>query len=125
MSKVVEKKDGNKKKAGAPKSAGPTIASVANAAILDGKDNAEVLALVLVKFPDAKTGPASINWYRNKLREDNPGVKTSREITTARNAGAKAEKAKAKEAEKVAAKKAKAEAKAAAKAKEKSTAPAK
>lgn len=95
-----------KKPRGRQPSEGPTIASVATAAILAGKDNDEALAEVLKAFPDAKTKKASINWYRNKIREENPKVQTSRDITKARNAEKKA-----------AEKKAKAEAKAADKAK--------
>lgn len=105
--KVV--KDGKKKVAKAPKAEkaekvvkekGPTIASVALAAIKAGKDNAEVLAEVKKQFPDAKTKVASINWYRNKAREEDKSIPTSRDITTKRNAAKKAEKKASKDAAK-------------------------
>lgn len=59
------------------------VGSVATDAILAGKTNEEVLKLVQAQFPDKKTTPASINWYRNKLRADGHNVKTSRELRAA------------------------------------------
>lgn len=104
--KVVDKKDG--KKPGAKKQSGPTIASVALEGILAGLDNDEVLAKVKKQFPDSKTGKASINWYRNKAREENPKIPASRDITKARTAKKRAEEKAAKDAEKAKAKAAKA-----------------
>lgn len=86
-----------KKSPGRQKSEGPTIASVAYAAIKAGKDNKEVLAEVQKAFPKAKTAMASINWYRNKAREEDPKIPTSREITKKRNAVKKAADKAAKE----------------------------
>ena len=91
-------------KRGRAKSEGPTIASVAYAAIQAGKDNKEVLADVQKQFPDAKTGMASINWYRNKAREEDPKIPTSRDITKKRTAEKKKAEKAAKEAEKKAGK---------------------
>jgi len=97
---AAKAKDDVKKPRGRQPSEGPTIASVATAAILAGKDNDEALAEVLKAFPDAKTKKASINWYRNKIREENPKVQTSRDITKARNAEKKAAEKAAKAKEK-------------------------
>lgn len=101
VDKNKEKNDAPAKR-GRQKSEGPTIASVAIAAIKAGKDNKEVLAEVMKAFPEAKTKMASINWYRNKVREEDPSVKTSRDISKERNAAKKAaekaEKAKNKAA---------------------------
>lgn len=36
--------------------------------IQDGADNAAILKAVQEKWPDAKTSPASIAWYRNNLK---------------------------------------------------------
>lgn len=104
--KVVDKKEGNKP--GAKKQSGPTIASVALDGIKAGLDNDEVLAKVKAQFPESKTGKASINWYRNKAREEDPKIPASRDITKARTAKKKAEEKAAKEAEKKAAKASKA-----------------
>lgn len=93
------------KKPGAKKQSGPTIASVALEGIKAGLDNDEVLAKVKKQFPESKTGKASINWYRNKAREEDPKVPASRDITKARTAAKKAEQKKVKDAEKAAAKK--------------------
>ena len=93
----------DKKGPGRQKSEGPTIASVANAAILDGKCNVEVLALILEQFPKAQTKAASVNWYRDKIRQEHPEVETSRAITKRRTDARKAtEKAEKDEAKKVA-----------------------
>lgn len=54
------------------------IGAVAVAAILDGKTNEEALAAVKTAHPNAKTGMASINWYRNKLRSDGATLKGSK-----------------------------------------------
>jgi len=100
MDETVDK--GADKKRGAKKVKGPTIASVAYEAIKKGLDNEAVLAEVKKAFPDAKTKMASINWYRNKAREEDPSIPTSRDITTKRTAEKKA-KAKADKADKKAA----------------------
>ena len=60
------------------------VGAVATKAIKDGKNNEETLAVVKAQFPDAKTGLASINWYRNKIRADgDKTVKTARELKAA------------------------------------------
>lgn len=110
--KAPAKAEGEKKPRGRQKAEGPTISSVAIAAIKAGMDNDEALAEVLKQFPEANTKKASINWYRNKIREEDPTVKTSRDITKARNAAKKAAAKEAKAKEKAAAKDAKADAKA-------------
>lgn len=97
-----------KAEAKAPKPAkvkGPTIGGFALDCMKKGMSNADVLKAVQEKFPEAKTGMASINWYRNKaMSEGVPGVKSSREITSAATAKRKAEEAKAKKAADAAAK---------------------
>lgn len=63
------------------KTKGPTVQSVAEEAIRGGKTNEEALAAVVKKFPDAKTGINSINWYRHNLRSSGEkGIKTAREL---------------------------------------------
>lgn len=56
----------------APKKTAPkgkrNIGAVAMEAIQDGKTNDEVLEAVKAEFPEAKTSNASINWYRNKMK---------------------------------------------------------
>lgn len=122
---VAEKPAVEKKKPGRQPSEGPTIASVAMAAIKARKDNKEVLALVKAQFPEAKTGMASINWYRNKAREEDPSLPTSRSIGAESRAKAKAAKAEEKAKEKAAKAEEKAKAKAEAAAKKKAEADAK
>lgn len=75
-----------KKKAAPKKSADkkPGVGDVAIAALRDGKDNDETLALVQKKFPDASVSISSIAWYRNKLRSDGEKVPTAREIKAKR-----------------------------------------
>lgn len=82
---------------------GVTIGSFALEQMKKGLDNKAVLDAVKAKFPDAKTGMASINWYRNKaVNEGVEGVRGSRAITSealaVKKEKEKAEKAKAKEA---------------------------
>jgi len=62
----------------------PGVGDVAIAALRDGKDNEETLALVKKKFPDAAVSISSIAWYRNKLRTDGEKVPTAREIKAKR-----------------------------------------
>ncbi len=89
----------------------PGVGDLAKDLIRNGKTNEEVLATVKEKFPEAKTSMASINWYRNKLRNDGEKVPTARELKAdvkdaekaekdAAKAAAKAEKDAAKAAEK-------------------------
>ena len=51
-----------------------TIGRTAERAILDGKSNREALDIVREKFPHARTSPASVAWYRSKLRRGDPTV---------------------------------------------------
>lgn len=121
------------------------VGTVACEAIKAGKTNEEALAAVKAEFPEATTSMASINWYRNHLRQEDPSIpmaralkpKTDKQVEkeqkAAARAAAKAEKEQAKadakaakEAEKQAKKEAAAQAKAdakAAKAAAKSTEP--
>ena len=46
-----------------------TIASVAEKAILAGKGTAAVIAAVKRAFPESKTSPACVGWYRADLRK--------------------------------------------------------
>jgi hypothetical protein len=62
------------------------VGKLAQELILAGGDNESVFNAVKAKFPEAKTSMASINWYRNKLRGEGKGVKTSRELRAAKKA---------------------------------------
>lgn len=97
----------------------PGIGDIAKQLIRDGLGNKEVLEQVKVQFPEAKTSMASINWYRNHLRDLGEEVKTARELSAAGKPSAedvKAQKAADKAAEKAAKDLEKAETKAKAKA---------
>ena len=52
------------------KEKGPTIGSVAIAALQNGKTTEEALACVRKAFPACNTTEKSINWYRQKIRND-------------------------------------------------------
>ena len=67
----------------APRAPKDGVGKAAEAAILSGMSNEDALVAVRAKFPEAKTTKASINWYRNKLRESHSHVKTSRELRAA------------------------------------------
>jgi hypothetical protein len=113
----------------APVAKAPGIGDIAKQLIRDGLGNKEVLEKVKEQFPDAKTSMASINWYRNNLRDNGEDVRTARELAAAGKptaADVKAAKEKAKADEKATKDEAKAKdkadkaaAKAEAKAKEK------
>lgn len=62
------KKSKEPKEPKAKKEKGPTIGSVASAALLEGKSTEEVLACVRKAFPACNTTEKSINWYRQKIR---------------------------------------------------------
>lgn len=62
----------------APKA--PGIGDVAKDLIRSGKTNDEVLAGIKAAFPDSNTSMASVNWYRNNLRQAGEKVPTSREL---------------------------------------------
>lgn len=78
----------------APKA--PGVGDVAKQLIRDGKSNQEVLDAIKEQFPDNKTTMASVNWYRNRLRQDGENVPTARSL----KAEASAEETAAKQAEK-------------------------
>lgn len=68
------------------------VGTVAIEALKDRKTNEQALAAVMAEFPEAKTTLASINWYRNKLRQDgDKSVPTSRELKAEEKAAAPAE----------------------------------
>jgi len=52
------------------KEKGPTIGAVAIAALREGKDTDAVLACVRKAFPACNTSAKSINWYRQKIRNE-------------------------------------------------------
>ena len=52
------------------KEKGPTIGAVAIAALREGTSTDEVLACVRKAFPACNTTEKSINWYRQKIRND-------------------------------------------------------
>jgi hypothetical protein len=75
------------------KAKAPGIGSVAIEAIVAGKTNEEALAAVSAAHPGAKTGMASINWYRNKLRAEGAKLKgSSKPVPTSRELAAAAKK---------------------------------
>jgi predicted transcriptional regulator len=53
-----------------------SIGEVAEEAIREGLTNAEVLEAVRGRFPDARTSPASVAWYRARLRKSGEDVPT-------------------------------------------------
>ena len=57
-----------------------TIGDVAMAAIKDGATNEDALEKVKAKFPEANTSLASINWYRQKLRQTDKSIPTARDL---------------------------------------------
>lgn len=67
-----------------------SIGEVAEGAIRKGLTNAEVLERVRATFPGAQTSPASVAWYRARLRkagEDVPTDIEARRDRAARTAG--------------------------------------
>jgi cell division septation protein DedD len=59
-----------KKKAKAAKGKQQGIGAFCESLLKQKKSTDEILAAVRSKFPDAKTSPASVAWYRNKMREE-------------------------------------------------------
>ena len=53
-----------------------SIGEVAEGAIRDGLTNAETLEAVMAKFPNARTSPSSVAWYRARLRKAGEDVPT-------------------------------------------------
>jgi len=66
-----------------------SVGEAAERALRAGKTNEEALAFTLRSFPDASTSLASINWYRNKLRQEGARVPTAREVRSRREAKAR------------------------------------
>ena len=74
------------------------VGTAAKESILGGATNEEALAAVKKEFPEAQTTMASINWYRNNLRQSGEKVQTAREMKAAAKAAAeKAGKGKEKD----------------------------
>jgi len=63
-----------------------TVGAVVLEAMLDGATNEEALDIVKEAFPDAKTSPSSISWYRNKFRQDGHEIPTARALKKAQRA---------------------------------------
>lgn len=63
-----------------------SIGQVAEAAMLAGLTNSETLEKVRKQFPKARTSPASIAWYRVKLRKEGEDVPTDVEARRDRQA---------------------------------------
>ena len=59
------------------------VGTVAMEAIRDGLTNEQALEAVKAEFPDAKTSLSSVNWYRNKMRQDDKSIPTSRQLKKA------------------------------------------
>lgn len=55
-------------------------------AILRGHTNGEILDMVHERMPHAKTSPASVSWYRTKLRREGKDVMTDAEARLDRQA---------------------------------------
>lgn len=53
-----------------------SIGEVAEAAIRAGRTNAEALEEVRSRFPEARTSPESVAWYRSRLRKLGEDVPT-------------------------------------------------
>jgi hypothetical protein len=54
-----------------------TIGATAKAAIREGKTNEQVLEIVRKEFPGSNTTLTSINWYRNRMRQEDETLKGS------------------------------------------------
>ena len=57
------------------------VCQTAYALIRAGRTNQQVLAAIGKKFPKSAFGMASVAWCRNKLRREEKGIKTNRELT--------------------------------------------
>ena len=65
----------------AEKKAAIGVCQTAYRLIRAGKTNQQVLAEIGKKFPKSAFGMASVAWCRNKLRREEKGIKTNRELT--------------------------------------------
>lgn len=61
-----------------------SIGEIAEEAIREGRTNAETLEIVRAKFPEARTSPASVAWYRARLRKIGEDVLTDIEARRAK-----------------------------------------
>lgn len=89
-----------------PKAKKEGVGFTATNSILAGMTNEDAFKAVQAAHPEAKTTMASINWYRNKLRQDGTkcadgsDVKTSRELRAASKPPKEPKAPKAKKADK-------------------------
>lgn len=65
------------------------IGDLAMDQIRAGRTNEEALAAVREAFPNARTSPASIAWYRSKLRKDGEEILSDLAVRKAREAEAR------------------------------------
>ena len=56
------------------------VCQTAYTLIRAGRTNQQVLAAIGKKFPKSAFGMASVAWCRNKLRREEKGIKTNREL---------------------------------------------
>lgn len=68
----------------------PGVGDFVKAQILAGKDNDKILEAVSIKFPEANTTNASVNWYRSALRKAGEEVPSSRKPKAEKAAPTKA-----------------------------------
>jgi hypothetical protein len=60
------------------------IEDIAEEELRKGLTNADVTGFVLAQFPNARTSAKLVQWYRNRLRKNEPGVLTEREAKKAK-----------------------------------------
>ncbi|MCQ8186437.1 hypothetical protein [Parvularcula maris] len=65
----------------------PLVKDVAEEAIREGLTNEETMARVREKCPGSSPTPASISWYRTRLRKNGEPVKTDAEAKVTRARG--------------------------------------
>lgn len=53
--------------------------------VRSGGTNAEALAAVRSRFPEARTSPASVAWYRSHLRSEGEDIPTDAEVKRKRS----------------------------------------
>lgn len=73
----AKKPGGRKPKVNRP--AGKGVGAYSRELIRAGKSNAQVLEMVMKKFPDANTTVSSVSWYRNNMRKEGEKVLSTRE----------------------------------------------
>jgi len=62
------------------------VGETAIALLKKGLTNEEVLEAIQKKFPEARTSPASIRWYRNEARKTDATVPTQTRVKLVREA---------------------------------------